>query len=125
MLGTYSYKSSYEIERKNAIIDVYSKNLQDEIKVQLEQNGYIAESVNVKIADDDSYAINYISVKIKQRASNGNNKQGQSIVESVKHIIVRVDGGGGKKFITSSDEEKIRKILKENFGVEPSNIDIK
>jgi len=107
-----------------AIKNIYSENLQKEIQKDIENNGYIANHVKVKIANDDSYNIEEVYIEIQEKRAKAEQKQAQSIVETVKNIIINIDNKQGDKKITEEDVEKIKKVIYDNYGIDMAKINI-
>lgn len=120
-----SFKSN-EIIQKNesAVIKVYSENLKNDMASRLKNAGYIADNVTVNIKNDNSYEIQNVTIHIKEKCSNAqNDKYAQSIVDTVKDIIVKVDHAKEQdSVVNKQDIENIKKLFKSNYNIDESNI---
>ena len=114
-------KSDYT---ENAIRNLYSQNLENEISNTLRNNGYLSEKIELRIASDETYNINQINIKIKEKVENknGDDKQAQSIVETVKQIVINKNGKSNCEVISENDKSNIKKIIHSSFGVDEKNI---
>lgn len=118
ILDKYSNRSELTIK------NIYTENLQKEIQKNIEHNGYTANYVKVKIASDESYNIEQVDIKIDEKTSKAEEKQAQSIVETVKHIVVSIDNPQCSSNISDVDVSKIKKIIYDNYGIDASKINI-
>ena len=82
----------FQAKANESIKKIYVQNLQNDIKTKLKSKGYIAESININISNDDSYNIEKIEVKINEKvAVNENEKQTKTIVDTIRYIQVKID----------------------------------
>lgn len=109
-----------------AVINLYSQSLEKEINNVLQNNGYIPEKIELKIASDGTYNINQISIKVKEKVESKNNesKKAQSIVETVKQIVINkeLDEEDDNKIINENDKSNIKTVIHSNFGINEENI---
>ena len=105
------------------IKNIYVKSLEDDIKKKLETKGYITSYLSVKIYDDESYKIKSIELTIGEKKA-VQEKQVKSIVDNIKDITIKIDKNSNQNssVISSGDSENIKKMLKENYDVEPDYI---
>ncbi len=132
-----SYKS-YGDYADMAVKNIYVQSLQTEINNELQRKNYIPETIEISILDDGTYNINSIRVKIKDKKEvdkdenknkNNKNKQAQSIVETVKQIVINANQNNSKEdkndkdsIIDENDKSNIKKLLHDNFGVDENKI---
>ena len=103
------------------------QNLQNDIKTKLKSKGYIAESININISNDDSYNIEKIEVKINEKvAVNENEKQTKTIVDTIRYIQVKIDNKNeeNKSVIDENDKNTIKQLLKDNYDISENKITI-
>lgn len=109
----------------NAVRNIYSQSLQTEISKLLQNNGYTSEKIEIVIANDETYNISKVDIKIKSKKED-NKKQAQSIVETIEQIVVEIDQKNNEdrhnSVIGNNDKEKIKKLIHENFGVDEKEI---
>ena len=119
----YGNNDEIEANKESSIRNIYSQSLQSEINKVLLNNGYIPDKIDIEIADDGTYSINKINVKIKEKKTDeklNKNRQAQSLVQTVKQIVIDIDKRSKKDsedIINESDKSKIKKALHDNFGV--------
>lgn len=112
---------------EDAIKQIYVQNLQSSIKSKLETNGYIASTINITLANDDSYNINTIELTISKKISaNENKKTTVTIVDAIRDVTVRIDNkkSDNNSVINETDKNNIKKILSENYDIVVENIRI-
>ena len=105
---------------------IYSNSLVKELETLLQNNGYIPEKVDIAITNDDSYNIEKIDIKIKEKKK-VDEKQAQSIVETVKQIVIKCDNKNRneeKSLVNDNEKNEIRAIIKDNFGVDNDKVNI-
>ena len=122
-----------EIPNKDGNMDdtvrnIYLNSLKQELENILEKNGYVAEQIEISIADDDSYNIDKINLSIKGKSEEKQNeRQVQSIVDTVKQIVIKCSGSQNneeEKVVNSNDIKTIKELIKNNFGVDYERINI-
>lgn len=116
----YNGKNDYA---DSAIRNIYFQSLQSEINKLLMNDGYVADVINVDIAKDDTYSINVIDVKIKEKKvdknKENNKKEAQSIVETIKRIVIDTNQNKSKEdeesVVNENDRIKIKRMIHEKF----------
>lgn len=89
-LDTYIEEAEASVKMQNTIQDnnqssimgMYSSGLKDDMKAKIEAKGYIVNSVDINIADDESYAIEGITLEVEREEeesddANGGENQGE------------------------------------------------
>ena len=122
-INYYNNNDQIEANKESSIRNIYSQSLQTEINKVLLNNGYISDKIDIDIADDGTYSINRITENIKEKKvdDRDKNRQAQSLVQTVKQIVIDIDKKSKKEskdtIISESDKSRIKKTLKDNFGV--------
>ncbi|MBQ3409430.1 MAG: stage III sporulation protein AF [Clostridia bacterium] len=111
LVDEYAGKTEFTIR------NIYSQNLQKEIQSYLENKGFIAEQIKIKIANDDSYNIEQVDIKIKEKVESKNEeKQVQSVVDTIKYIVISVEQTKNQSdVIDENDKSMIKSVIQENF----------
>lgn len=85
-LDTYIEEAEASVKMQNTIQDnnqssimgMYSSGLKDDMKAKIEAKGYIVNSVDINIADDESYAIEGITLDLEnveeEKSGDANNE---------------------------------------------------
>ena len=79
-LDTYIEEAEASVKMQNTIQDnnqssimgMYSSGLKDDMKAKIEAKGYIVNSVDINIADDESYTIEGITLDLENEKEVGN-----------------------------------------------------
>lgn len=107
-----------------SVKSIYSESLKKDMEAKLKSIGYIAQDVNISIANDDSYNIDAVSIRIKER-NQSSEKQAQSLVETVKYVIIKLDKqSSSESIINENEKNKIKKVISDDYGVDISKIDV-
>lgn len=117
----------FQAKANESIKKIYVQNLQNDIKTKLKSKGYITESININISNDDSYNIEKIEVKINEKvAVNENEKQTKTIVDTIRYIQVKIDNKNeeNKSVIDENDKNTIKQLLKDNYDISENKITI-
>lgn len=117
----------FQAKANESIKKIYVQNLQNDIKTKIKSKGYIAESININISNDDSYNIEKIEVKINEKvAVNENEKQTKTIVDTIRYIQVKIDNKNeeNKSVIDENDKNTIKQLLKDNYDISENKITI-
>lgn len=120
-------KKDFQAKANESIKKIYVQNLQKDIKTKLKSKGYITESININISNDDSYNIEKIEVKINEKvAVNENEKQTKTIVDTIRYIQVKIDNKNeeNKSVIDENDKNTIKQLLKDNYDISENKITI-
>ena len=105
---------------QSSIKRIYKQNLENDLKVKLSEQGYIAESVAIYISNDDTYSLEKVELKIqKKETPKTNEKQTQSIVQSIKSVKVTLEGGSNESdgVLNEDDKNKIKEYVKNTYDI--------
>ena len=119
--NSLSDKASSSIKR------IYIQNLQNDIKTRLKEKGYVANNINIGISNDDSYNIEKLEISISEKIEvDEGNKQAKSIVDSIRYIKIKIEDNSEETggVIDDNDKNTIKQIIRENYDVSESNINI-
>ena len=53
---------------------IYTSGIKDDMKAKIEAKGYVVNSIDVEVANDDSYAITAITLEVRKSEVNNENK---------------------------------------------------
>ena len=110
---------------QSSIKRIYKQNLENDLKVKLSEQGYIAESVAIYISNDDTYSLEKIELKIqKKETPKTNEKQTQSIVQSIKSVKVKLEGGSNESdgALNEDDKNKIKEYVKNTYEIDINKV---
>lgn len=110
---------------QSTIKRIYKQNLENDLKVKLSEQGYIAESVAIYISNDDTYSLEKIELKIqKKETPKTNEKQTQSIVQSIKSVKVKLEGSSNESdgVLNEDDKNKIKEYVKNTYEIDINKV---
>ena len=129
-LGEYIQNSYDSLEIQNTMIEdndnnimeIYSSGIKSDIKAKIEGKGYEVNSVDIQIANDETYEITGIQVQVRKREESRNKDELNSNnnvepVQEVEHIEIgniEVDSGNLQDSRNSSDNLKNNSVEKQN-----------
>lgn len=118
-------------DNENNIQSIYISGLKDDMKAKIEAKGYMVESIDIEIANDDTYSISSISVQVNKNDdvddndndndndddnSNSNNIEEISKIEKVKKINIDTNNKND-----SEDNEENSNSLNNTINTSSSN----
>ena len=110
---------------QSSIKRIYKQNLENDLKVKLSEQGYIAESVAIYISNDDTYSLEKVELKIqKKETEKTNEKQTQSIVQSIKSVKVKLEGSSNESdgVLNEDDKNKIKEYVKNTYEIDINKV---
>ena len=110
---------------QSSIKRIYKQNLENDLKVKLSEQGYIAESVAIYISNDDTYGLEKVELKIqKKETPKTNEKQTQSIVQSIKSVKVKLEGSSNESdgVLNEDDKNKIKEYVKNTYEIDINKV---
>lgn len=123
---------SQKIEANNSrtIKDIYTSNLEADIKLKLEEKGYGVSSIYIKVKDDENYAIEKITLDLYI-----NNTTKQEKVESVNKISINqiditISTDKGKinnknsEQIDENEKQQLKEYISSTYEIEFNKIEI-
>ena len=136
-LGEYM-KNSYDSleiqntmieDNDNNIMEIYSSGIKSDIKAKIEGKGYEVNSVDIQIANDETYEITGIQVQVRKREESRNKDELNSNnnvepVQEVEHIEIgniKVDGGNLQDSRNSSNNLENNSEEQQNEETNVSN----
>ena len=118
-------------DNENNIQSIYISGLKDDMKAKIEAKGYMVESIDIEIANDDTYSISSISVQVNknddvddndndddndENNSNSNNIEEISKIEKVEKINIDTNNKND-----SEDNEENSNSLNNTINTSSSN----
>lgn len=67
--------NTFESNNEKNIMDIYISGLEDDLKAKLESKGYIVNSINIDVSDNESYTINSIDLVLEKDKKEDNNEE--------------------------------------------------
>ena len=93
-------QNAMQDDNESSIRSMYISGIKNDIKAKIETRGYIVNSVDLEVANDDTYTINSIAIDAQKQNENtdsGDNEQTETIeeVNEIEKIEVRIDNQEG------------------------------
>ena len=131
------------IQSNNQIMEVYSSGIKEDLKAKIEAKGYMVNSIDIGIANDESYSITDITIDVeKEEKVDGNemveneenmgeadstNKVEQ--IENVNKVEISIagDSTNSKKdsnedSLSNSEKKELKEYLSSVYEVNKNNI---
>ena len=142
-------QNTIQNDNQNNIMNVYLSGIKNDMKAKIEAKGYIVNSIDIGITDDETYAIQYINLSVDQKEDISNpeensgedNEQniiGNTIepVEQVEKVEVSIgsektdteekseDDSQNKSQLSYSKKRELKEYLSSVYEVNVSSITI-
>lgn len=128
---------TYEVNSKNinmnksnedSIKQIYVTNLKKDMKLKLEERGYLVKQIEVKIENDESYLINSISLSLEKKEEE-DNIENKIIVNEIEKVEIQIGDRKEvdlkqKSNITEKEIKEIKQYLVSVYEVKEKQIDI-
>ena len=93
-------QNAMQDDNESSIRSMYISGIKNDIKAKIETRGYIVNSVDLEVANDDTYTINSIAIDAQKQNENidsGDNEQTETIeeVNEIEKVEVRIDNQDG------------------------------
>ena len=131
------------IQSNNQIMEVYSSGIQEDLKAKIEAKGYMVNSIDIGIANDESYSITDITIDVeKEEKVDGNemveneentgeadstNKVEQ--IENVNKVEISIAGDStnsnkdsNEDSLSNSEKKELKEYLSSVYEVNKNNI---
>ena len=125
---------SQKIETNNSrtIKDIYTSNLEMDIKSKLKEKGYGISSTYIKVKDDKNYTIEKISLDLYKQKESADKQEEKSEVNKVSinqidvTIIIDKENSNNKNSeqIDESEKKLLKEYLSNTYEVDLSKIEI-
>lgn len=125
---------SQKIESNNSrtIKDIYTSNLEMDIKSKLKEKGYGISSTYIKVKDDKNYTIEKISLDLYKQKESADKQEEKSEVNKVSinqidvTIIIDKENSNNKNSeqIDESEKKLLKEYLSNTYEVDLSKIEI-
>lgn len=130
--------SSYEIDTKNLentnnsnIKEVYILNLKKDIKAKIEDKGYLVNSIQIEIENNDEYKIENVNMTISKRENKKEEIEENNVNEIEKvNIKVKIENNTTEEItkmirLTEKEINEIKEYISSVYEIDKNNINIK
>lgn len=77
-------QNTIQNNNQSSIMQMYSSGIKEDMKVKIEEKGYRVNSIDIGIANDESYRITNITIDVKKNFASEEEADGDKIVENEK-----------------------------------------
>lgn len=137
-------QNSIQNENQNNIMSIYSSGIKDDIKAKVKAKGYEVYSIDIGVADNEEYTIEYITISVAQKEEKDNEEETTNQnttnnliekVEEVNKVEISIgennnsvedneaDAEDGKE-LTSSQRVELKEYLSGVYEVNENSITI-
>lgn len=137
-------QNTMQSDNESNIRSMYISGLEDDIRAKIEAKEYIVGSVEISVADDDSYSINSIIVEVQKKQDNEeqNNTENKNSINEIQKVekveigevnigesensndIVEEEKNTTNNDLSNSDKKKLKEYLSSVYEVNEDNITI-
>ena len=131
------------IQSNNQIIEVYSSGIKEDLKAKIEAKGYMVNSIDIGIANDESYSITDITIDVeKEEKVDGNEmveneeNMGEADstnkvepIENVNKVEISIAGdstnsnkNSNEDSLSNSEKKELKEYLSSVYEVNKNNI---
>ena len=125
-METSNNKVAKELNSNNSrtIKDIFTQNIEEDIKSKLKEKQYNVTSLYVKVKDDENYTIEQIKMSIDKIKNDSNNEETNKISVSINEIVISntATENSSNNRITEKDEKEIKEYLESTYGVKSNAI---
>ena len=112
-----------ESSNSRSIKDIYVSNLENDIKIKLNEKGYEVNSIYIRVKDDENYTIESVELSIKKNKEDNKNT-------TIEKIEINVQVGAKNNVqnqiskLEKSEIEEIKEILSKNYEINEDKVEI-
>ena len=131
------------VQSNNQIMEVYSSGIQEDLKAKIEAKGYMVNSIDIGIANDESYSITDITIDVeKEEKVDGNEmveneeNMGEADstnkvepIENVSKVEISIAGDStnsnkdsNEDSLSNSEKKELKEYLSSVYEVNENNI---
>lgn len=109
---TSKMQNTLQSDNENNIMNMYSEGIKDDIRAKIKAKGYIVNSIDIDIANDESYSILSLNINVtkeeeKTQTDDKKNNTNEELVEEIEpinNIEINIEGKTGSKNEVDSNE---------------------
>ncbi len=68
-------QNTIQNNNQSSIMNMYASGIKDDMKAKIKAKGYIVNSIDIGVADDESYIIQYISLEVEKNEDSKNTNE--------------------------------------------------
>lgn len=141
-------QNTIESDNQSNIMNIYTSGIKNDMKAKVEAKGYIVNSINVDIADDETYSIEHIYLEVEEETDEqlnenvtdeNNENKTENFIEMIQsiekvdisirkkdkdNVIENEDTTSGENKLTDLKKKELKEYLSSIYEVEEKNITI-
>lgn len=131
------------IQSNNQIMEVYSSGIQEDLKAKIEAKGYMVNSIDIGIANDESYSITDITIDVEKEEKVDGNEMVENEentgeadstnkvepIENVNKVEISIAGDStnsnkdsNEDSLSNSEKKELKEYLSSVYEVNKNNI---
>lgn len=126
-------------QNENQIKEIYLSSIKNDIKEKVENKGYIVESINIQVEDDEQYTLRELKMQVLNSSSDDNDTKNISTnqtVETVNEVNIEIGNStvnnttnevdntsiSKKNSISSQNKKELKEYLSSVYEINIKNI---
>ncbi len=131
------------VQSNNQIMEVYSSGIQEDLKAKIEAKGYMVNSIDIGIANDESYSITDITIDVEKEEKVDGNEMVENEentgeadstnkvepIENVNKVEISIAGDStnsnkdsNEDSLSNSEKKELKEYLSSMYEVNKNNI---
>lgn len=127
-------QNEIEIENENNIMEIYVSGIKQDIKLNVEEKGYVVTNVDIEIEDNKNYKIKKIIVNAENIMKEENNDEKNEIekIEMVNDITISIsndivqnnkqENSNNKNLLSFTQKQELKEYLNQRYEIDKDNI---
>lgn len=127
-------QNEIEIENENNIMEMYVSGIKQDIKLNVEEKGYVVTNVDIEIEDNKNYKIKKIIVNAENIMKEENNDEKNEVnkIEMVNDITINIsndivqnnkqENSNNKNLLSFTQKEELKEYLNQRYEIDKNDI---
>lgn len=127
-------QNEIEIENENNIMEMYVSGIKQDIKLNIEEKGYVVTNVDIEIEDNKNYKIKKIIVDAENIMKEENTDEKNEIekIEIINDITINIsndivqnneqENSNNKNLLSFTQKQELKEYLNQRYEIDKNNI---
>ena len=127
-------QNEIEIENENNIMEIYVSGIKQDIKLNIEEKGYVVTNVDIEIEDTKNYKIKKIIVDAENIMKEENTDEKNEIekIEIINDITINIsndivqnneqENSNNKNLLSFTQKQELKEYLNQTYEIDKNNI---
>ena len=127
-------QNEIEIENENNIMEMYVSGIKQDIKLNVEEKGYVVTNVDIEIEDNKNYKIKKIIVDAENIMKEENTDEKNEIekIEIINDITINIsndivqnneqENSNNKNLLSFTQKQELKEYLNQRYEIDKNNI---